>query len=313
MSTATTYVAGHCGLVGAAMVRCLAKDATRRLIVRTRTELDLRDPASVERFFAEHRPVDVILAAAKVGGIHANVRYPVEFLLENLNIQNNVLSASHRHGVRKLLFLGSSCIYPRLSPQPIREDSFLDGKLEPTNEPYAIAKIAGITLARAYRKQHDCNFVAVMPTNLYGPFDNFAWDSSHVVPALIRKFCEAKDAGLDRITLWGTGAARREFLHADDLAEACKIVMERHDSADLINIGCGTDITIRELAELVADLVGWDGKICWDTTQPDGMPRKLLDISRIIALGWRTRINLRDGLRDTIAWFQQHRATWHRM
>lgn len=313
MDKATTYVAGHGGLVGAAMVRRLSDDATRTLIVRTRGELDLRDAIAVDRFFAEHRPNDVILAAARVGGIRANVERPVDFVLENLQIQNNVLSASHRFGVRKLLFLGSSCIYPRLAPQPIREDSFLDGKLEPTNEPYAIAKIAGITLARAFRQQHGCNFVAVMPTNLYGPFDNFALDSSHVVPALIRKFCEAKDAGLDRVTLWGTGAARREFLHVDDLAEACSVVMDRHDSADLVNIGSGTDVTIRELAELIAELVGWHGTMSWDASQPDGVPRKLLDTTRITALGWQPRIGLRDGLRDTIDWFLRNRATWHRM
>lgn len=308
-----TYVAGHRGLVGSAFMRCFERDPGRRLIVRDRAELDLRDAAAVERFFAVERPDEVLLAAAKVGGILSNVQAPADFLRDNLLIEINVLSSAFRFGTRKLLFLGSSCIYPRLAPQPIREDSLLSGKLEPTNEPYAIAKIAGITLANALRTQHGCNFVSVMPTNVYGPCDNFAVETAHVLPALIRRFCDAKDNRASQVTLWGTGTARREFLHVDDLAEACQVVMQRHASADLVNIGTGADLSIRELADLVADIVGWRGRIEWDESKPDGTPQKLLDTARINALGWRPRIQLETGIRDTVEWFRRHRSTWHRL
>lgn len=308
-----TYIAGHRGLVGSALWEHYAQDARRMLIGRSRGELDLTDPAAVERFFAVERPDEVILAAAKVGGIKANSESPVDFLLCNLQIQNNALAASHRHGVRKLLVLGSSCIYPRMAPQPIREESLLSGPLEPTNAPYAVAKIAGITLAQAYRKQHGCNFIAVMPTNLYGPRDNFALESSHVLPALIRKFHDAKVANHERVTLWGTGQARREFLHVDDLARACRLLMDVYDSADIINIGAGVDLPIRDLAFLIADIVGYRGTIDWDASKPDGTPRKLLDVTRLRALGWSPRITLTDGIRQTYAWFLANRETWHRM
>lgn len=308
-----TYIAGHRGLVGSALWELYAQDARRTLIGRLRSELDLTDPTAVERFFAAERPDEVILAAAKVGGIKANSESPVDFLLCNLQIQNNVLSASHRHGVRKLLVLGSSCIYPRLAPQPIREEALLSGPLEPTNAPYAVAKIAGITLAQAYRKQHGCNFIAVMPTNLYGPRDNFALESSHVLPALLRKFHDAKVANHERVALWGTGQARREFLHVDDLARACQLLMDVYDSADIINIGTGVDLPIRDLAFLIADIVGYRGTIEWDASKPDGTPRKLLDVTRLRALGWSPRISLADGIRQTYAWFLANRETWHRM
>ena len=233
--------------------------------------------------------------------------------MTNLQIQNNVLAASHRHGVRKLLFLGSSCIYPKHAPQPMREEYLLDGKLEPTNEPYAIAKIAGIKLAQAYRRQYGCNFIAVMPTNLYGPCDNFALASSHVLPALIRKFHNAKDSRLTSVSLWGTGTPRREFLHVDDLADACHLLMDTYESGDIINIGCGTDLTIRELAQMVASVIGYPGEIAWDTSMPDGMPRKLLDVSRLGALGWRPRIALEDGIGRTYEWFVANKDVWPRM
>jgi GDP-L-fucose synthase len=298
-----TYIAGHLGLVGSALVRRYQQDPQRILLTRSRAELDLTDPQAVERFFAAERPEEVFLAAARVGGIKANNDFPVDFLLVNLHIQNNVLAACHRHGVRKVLFLGSSCIYPKHAPQPIREEYLLDGKLEPTNEPYAIGKIAGIILAQSFRRQYGCNFISVMPTNLYGPNDNFDLESSHVLPALVRKFHDAKVAGRAAITLWGTGAARREFLHVDDLAEACQLLMRDYDSGDIINIGCGEDLTIRELAHLISEIVGFRGEIQWDSSKPDGTPRKLLDVRRLRALGWRPRISLADGIRDTYAWF----------
>jgi GDP-L-fucose synthase len=301
-----TFIAGHRGLVGSALRRRYQHEPDRHLLLRTHSELDLTDPAAVDRFFAAERPDEVLLAAGKVGGIRANRDLPVDFLSINLQIQNNVLAASHRHGVRKLLFLGSSCIYPRLAPQPIREESLLDGKLEPTNEPYAVAKIAGIKLAQAYRRQYGCNFISVMPTNLYGPHDNFDLDSSHVLPALIRKLHDARQAGHDSTTLWGSGTARREFLHVDDLAEACYFLMDHYNSETIINIGSGEDLTIFELAQLIAEVVGFRGAIRWDLSQPDGTPRKLLDVSRIRALGWRPRIGLPDGIRQTYDWFVAH-------
>ena len=295
----TTFIAGHRGLMGSALVRLYERDANRRLITRSRQQLDLTDAGAVERFFAAEKPNEVLLAAARVGGIQANRDFPVDFLLDNLRIQNNVLSAACAHGVQKLLFLGSSCIYPREAAQPIREESFLDGKLEPTNEPYAIAKIAGIQLAQAFRRQHGCNFIAAMPTNLYGPGDNFAPATAHVVPALIRKFHDAKVGAEPSVTLWGTGKARREFLHVDDCAAACMLLMERYDSRKIINIGSGTDLRIHELATLIARAVGYAGTIEWDASKPDGTPRKLLDVSRINALGWRPTIGLEDGVRRT--------------
>jgi GDP-L-fucose synthase len=273
--------------------------------LRTHGQLDLTDPHAVDHFFATERPDEVLLAAAKVGGILANNNLPADFMLNNLQIQNNVLDSSHRHGVRKLLFLGSSCIYPKLAPQPLREEYLLTGPLEPTNEPYALAKIAGIKLAQSFRRQYGCNFISVMPTNLYGPNDNFDLHSSHVLPALIRKFHDARTTGQDRVTLWGTGNPRREFLHVDDLAEACYLLMQVYDLAEIINIGSGEDQSIRELAQLVAKVVGFQGAIDWDTTKPDGTPRKLLDISRLRALGWQPRIPLEEGIKKTYAWFQQ--------
>ena len=303
MGTIKTFIAGHRGLVGSALVRRYQQESDRQLLTRTRQELDLTDSHALERFFAAERPEEVLLAAGKVGGIKANSDLPVDFLLINLQIQNNILAASHRYGVRKLLFLGSSCIYPRDAAQPIREEYLLAGKPEPTNEPYAIAKIAGIKLAQAFRRQHGCNFICAMPTNLYGPGDNFDLESAHVLPALIRKFHDAKLARQESITLWGTGNPRREFLHVDDLAEACQLLMRSYDSAEIINIGCGEDLTIRNLAQLIAEIVGYRGVIEWDPTKPDGTPRKLLDVSRLRALGWRPRTKLADGIRQTYAWY----------
>jgi GDP-L-fucose synthase len=305
-----TFIAGHRGLVGSALMRRYQQDPTRTLLTRTRQELDLTDPLAVDRFFASERPDEVLLAAAKVGGIMANSNFPVDFMLSNLHIQNNVLAASSRHGVRKLLFLGSSCIYPKLAPQPIREEYLLSGCLEPTNEPYAIAKIAGIKLAQSFRRQHGSNFISVMPTNLYGPNDNFDLESSHVLPAMIRKFHDAKTARQESITLWGSGSSLREFLHVDDLAEGCHLLMDVYDSGDIINIGCGEDLAIRELAHLVASIVGFQGAIRWDTTKPDGTPRKLLDVSRMRALSWQPKISLAEGVRQTYAWFCENQQRW---
>jgi GDP-L-fucose synthase len=307
-SSARIFIAGHRGLVGSALMRRYQKDVGRQILTRSKQELDLMDSHAVDRFFAAERPDEVLLAAAKVGGILANNDFPVDFMLNNLQIQNNILTSAHNYGVRKLLFLGSSCIYPKLAPQPIREESLLSGPLEPTNEPYAVAKIAGIKLAQSFRRQFGCNFISVMPTNLYGPNDNFDLNSSHVLPALIRKFHDAKTAGRERVTLWGTGKPRREFLHVDDLADGCYRLMEVYNSADIINLGCGEDLSIRELAELIARVVEFKGAIEWDTTKPDGTPRKLLDISRIRALGWRPTISLEDGIRQTYAWFSQNVA-----
>jgi GDP-L-fucose synthase len=306
MGTIKTFIAGHCGLVGSALLRRYQQESGRQLLTRTHQELDLTDTIAVDRFFASERPEEVLLAAGKVGGIKANNDFPVDFLLTNLQIQNNILAASHCYGVRKLLFLGSSCIYPKNAPQPIHEDSLLDGKLEPTNEPYAIAKIAGIKLAQAYRHQYGCDFICVMPTNLYGPNDNFALESSHVLPALIRKFHDAKLAGQTSITLWGSGNPRREFLHVDDLAEACHLLLRCYDSADIINIGCGEDLTIRAVAEIIADVVGFCGALQWDQSKPDGTPRKLLEISRLRAMGWQPRIALAEGIKETYAWFLEN-------
>ncbi len=305
------YVAGHRGLVGSALVRAAERrmqgGEACEILTRTRAEVDLLQEAAVQRFFEEARPTHVIFAAAKVGGIKANNDFPVEFLLENLKIQNHVIEAAHRTGVTKLLFLGSSCIYPKFAPQPIQEESLLTGVLEPTNEPYAIAKIAGIKLCQAYRRQYGADFVSAMPTNLYGPHDNFDPISSHVLPGLIFKFHRAKTEGQPTVTLWGSGSPRREFLHVDDLAEACLLLLETYDSEQPINVGTGEDVTIRELAGMIREEVGFDGEIVWDSTQPDGTPRKLLDVSRLKALGWSPKISLRDGIASTYAWFQQHR------
>ncbi len=308
MADKTIYIAGHRGLAGSALLRLYSRLPGWRVITRTHAELELKDTAAVRAFFAQERPTHVVLAAAKVGGINANRLFQVEFLLDNLRIQNNVLEAAADFGVAKLLFLGSSCVYPKHAPQPIHEDALLTSPLEPTNEGYALAKIAGLKLCAFYRRQHGHDFISAMPTNLYGPNDNFDLEKSHVLPALIRRFHEAKVSAAPTVTLWGTGTPRREFLHADDFAEACAALMDRYESDQLINVGTGEDETIRELAELIRDIVGYRGEIVWDATMPDGTPRKLLDVSRINALGWKARIPLADGIRSTYEWFVQHRA-----
>lgn len=299
------FVAGHRGLVGSALVRRLSADGCAAIVTRTSAELDLRNQAAVEDFFHAERPKYVFLAAAKVGGIHANSSYPADFIRDNLQIQSNVIDAAHRHGVDKLLFLGSSCIYPRLAPQPIPESSLLTGPLEPTNEWYAIAKIAGLKMCQAYRRQYGFNAITAMPTNLYGPGDNFDLQSSHVLPALIRKFHDAKQRGDEHVPIWGTGSPRREFLHVDDLADACVFLMREYESGDLINVGWGEDISIRDLADLVRSTVSFQGEIRFDASRPDGTPRKLLDVSKIQALGWQPKIRLAEGLVATYGWFLQ--------
>ncbi len=302
------FVAGHRGMVGSALVRRLEADGFNNLLKRDRLQLDLRDESAVIKFFAEETPDVVILAAAKVGGIKANSDYPVEFLLENLRIQNNVIRSAYETHVRKLLFLGSSCIYPKLARQPIQESALLTGPLEATNEAYAIAKIAGIKLCQSYAREHGANFVSVMPTNLYGPNDNFDLETSHVLGALLRKAHEAKTRNEKKLIVWGTGKPRREFLHVDDLASACLLLLEKYDSPEIINVGCGEDIAIGALAELISDLVGFKGELVWDTTKPDGTPRKLLDVSKIRALGWEPTIPLRKGITQTYEWFLANRA-----
>lgn len=304
--TDSVYVAGARGLVGSALVRRLQREGYRDILAPSRTELDLQDAVAVRAFFERHRPSYVFVAAAKVGGILANDTYPVDFLVSNLGIQLNVMDGAFRSGVTKLLFLGSSCIYPKHAPQPIKEEYLLTGLLEPTNEPYAVAKIAGIKLAQAYNRQHGANFISVMPTNLYGPGDNFDLQSSHVLPALMRKFHEARVSGASQVTLWGTGTPRREFLHVDDLADACVFLMNRHDGSEIVNIGAGDDVTIGELASIVSDIVGYSGKIVYDTAKPDGTPRKLLDTSRLRGMGWAPSIALRDGIRRTYEWYLDH-------
>jgi GDP-L-fucose synthase len=300
------FVAGHRGLVGSAIVRRLGRGGYSNVLVRSRSEVDLTDEAAVRAFFQAERPEYVFLAAAKVGGILANQSYPADFIRENLSIQLNVLSAAHEFAASKLLFLGSSCIYPKLAPQPIREEYLLSGPLEPTNEPYAVAKIAGITMARAYRRQYGDDFVSVMPTNLYGPGDNFDLRTSHVLPALIRRFHEAKVAGSPQVTVWGSGKPRRELLHVDDLADACVFVMQRSDVDDLVNVGFGEDRTIAEIAGVVAEIVGYGGRIVYDTSKPDGTPRKLLDSGRLRALGWRPTIDLPEGIALTYHWYLEN-------
>lgn len=301
---ATIFVAGHRGMVGSALVRALRAAGFHNLVLRDRNELDLTRQAEVERFFAATRPAYVFLAAAKVGGILANDTAPVEFLRDNLAIQTNVIDAAYRNGTNKLLFLGSSCVYPRLAPQPIREDSLLTGPLEPTNEWYAIAKIAGLKMCEAYRRQYGFNAISVMPTNLYGPEDNFDLATSHVLPALLRKFHEAARVGSATVEVWGSGTPRREFLHVDDLAAACLFLMQRFDAAGWINIGAGKELTIAELARTLARVTGFEGSIHFDSSKPDGTPRKLLDSSRLGALGWAPQIELEAGLRATYDWYR---------
>jgi len=297
------FVAGHRGMVGGAIVRAATGIPGLALLTRTRGELDLENRDAVREFFLKEKPDLVIDAAARVGGIKANSDFPVDFLLKNLTIQNNVISSAHEAGVKRLLFLGSSCIYPKLAPQPIQEEALLGGPLEPTNEWYAIAKIAGLKLCQAYRKQYGDSFISVMPTNLYGPFDNFDLETSHVLPALIRKFHDARSSGTERVVLWGTGSPRREFLHVDDAAAACLHLLAHYDGDSPLNLGCGEDVTIKELAALVAGIVGFQGEVVWNTSMPDGTPRKLLDISKITAAGWRPKIPLEEGIRRTYDWF----------
>jgi GDP-L-fucose synthase len=293
---AKIYVAGHRGMVGSAIVRKLQSVGYTNLLLKTSAELDLRDQVKVAEFFATEKPEYVFLAAAKVGGIVANNTYRADFLYENLAIQNNIIHASFVNKVKKLQFLGSSCIYPKLAPQPLKESYLLSGYLEETNEPYAIAKIAGIKMCEAYRAQYGCDFISVMPTNLYGPNDNYDLENSHVLPAMIRKFQEAKERGDASLTLWGSGAPMREFLHADDLAEACVYLMETYSDYELVNIGTGVDVTIKELAETVKEIVGFTGTIQWDPTRPDGTPRKLMDVSKLHSLGWKHKIELKEGI-----------------
>lgn len=310
------YVAGHRGMVGSAIVRCLLESGhtESQIITRTHAELDLTNQAMVNEFFAETRPDQVYLAAAKVGGIHANNTYPAEFIYQNLMMEANVIDAAYRHGVQKLLFLGSSCIYPRLVPQPMREDALLTGTLEPTNEPYAIAKIAGIKLCESYNRQYGTDYRSVMPTNLYGPHDNYHPENSHVIPALIRRFHEALLQNAPKVTIWGTGTPRREFLFVDDMAAACVYVMnldkplyDKHTDPMLshINVGCGEDLTIRELAEAIAETIGYEGIIEFDTTKPDGTPRKLMDSTRLESLGWKAKVSLKEGLKRAYADYKQ--------
>jgi GDP-L-fucose synthase len=304
----SVYVAGHRGLVGSALVRNLQQNGYRNILVRTHKELDLRNAEDVRSFFSEARPEAVVIAAAKVGGIQANSNFPVGFLLENLQIQNNVIATSFEFGVKKLLFLGSSCIYPKLAAQPISEESLLTGALEPSNEPYAIAKIAGIKLCQAYARQYGTDFICAMPTNIYGPGDNFDLENSHVLPALIRKVHEAKVMNRRDVTIWGTGTPRREFLHVDDLADALRFLLETYDSPEIINVGYGEDVTIRDLAEIIAGVVGFEVQILFDISKPDGTPRKLLDSARLQALGWKPRISLKDGILRTYNWLLESGA-----
>ena len=300
------YIAGHRGLVGSAIHRKLTQEGFTNLITRSSRELDLRDQPAVAAFFAAERPEYVFLAAAKVGGILANHTYPAEFLYDNLAIQNNLIHQSYRNGVKKLLFLGSSCIYPKFAPQPMPEDCLLTGALEPTNEPYAIAKIAGIKLCQAYNRQYRTRYISLMPTNLYGPNDNFDLQTSHVLPALIRKFHEAKLAGRSAVEIWGSGSPRREFLHVDDLADACHFLMQHYEASEIVNVGVGEDIPIKELALLIKDIVGFAGELTFDPSKPDGTPRKLLAVGKLTALGWRAKIGLREGIAGTYRWYREN-------
>lgn len=307
--SAKTYIAGHRGLVGSALWRHLESEGFTNLVGRSSGDLDLKDRGAVFRFFDEESPEVVILAAAKVGGIHANSTYPVDFISENLQIQVNILDAALQHEVGRLLFLGSTCIYPKFAPQPIKEESLLTGLLEPTNDAYAIAKIAGILQVQAVRRQYGLSWISAMPTNLYGPGDNFSPTGSHVLPALIRRYDEAKRRGDPSVTNWGSGTPRREFLHVDDMASACLHLLEHYDGPQQVNVGTGEDQTIREISETIADIVGFTGATQWDTTKPDGTPRKLIDVSTLLSSGWAPRVSLRQGLVDTVAWYRSHRDT----
>lgn len=302
------YVAGHKGLVGSAIVRAIEAQGKHVWVGRTRSELDLLDRKAVFAFLATERPDAVVIAAAKVGGIHANNSFPVEFLSENLQIETNLMDGAHAADIKKLLFLGSSCVYPKMAQQPIKEEYLLTGELEKTNEAYALAKISGLKLVQAYRKQCGHNWISAMPSNMYGPGDNFDLENSHVLPALIRKLNDAKMSRADSVTLWGTGTPRREFLHSDDLGRACVFLLENYDDEVAINVGVGKDLSIKELAELVQKAVGFQGAIHWDSSKPDGTPRKLLDVSRIKALGWEPTIKLEDGIESTYLWYQSTQA-----
>ena len=303
------YVAGHRGLVGSAIVRAIEATGNHSWIGKTRSELDLLDRQAVFRFLGTEKPDAVIIAAAKVGGIHANSTYPVQFLTENLQIQANLMDAAHAAGIEQLLFLGSSCVYPKLAPQPIKEEYLLTGELEKTNEAYALAKISGLKMVQAYRSQYGHKWISAMPTNMYGPGDNFDLENSHVLPALIRKFDEAKNAGASSVKLWGSGAPKREFLHSDDLGRACLFLLENYDDDVPINVGVGEDISIRDLATLIQEIVGFSGSIDWDSSKPDGTPRKLLDVSKINELGWKPQTSLRSGIESTYIWYREHRGT----
>ncbi len=292
------YIAGHKGMVGSAILRNLQSSGYTNFILKELSELDLRNQEAVEKFFKTEKPDYVFLAAAKVGGIMANNTYRADFIYENLMIQNNVIHQSYVNGVKKLLFLGSSCIYPKMAPQPLKEEYLLTGELEPTNEPYAIAKIAGIKMCDAYRSQYGCNFISVMPTNLYGPNDNYDLNNSHVLPAMLRKFHEAKINNQPSVTLWGTGSPMREFLHADDMADACIYLMQNYNQEGLVNIGTGKDLTIKLLSEIIQKITGFEGEVIWDTSKPDGTPRKLLDVSKLNSLGWKAKIELEEGIKD---------------
>ncbi len=302
------YLAGHIGLVGSAILRNLKSSGYSNIITRTIDELDLRDQSAVNAFFAKHKPEYVFLAAAKVGGILANNTYPAEFIADNTMIEVNIINAAWKNGVKKMLFLGSSCIYPKMALQPIKEEYLMTGPLEPTNEWYAMAKILGIKMCQAYHKQYGFNAISLMPTNLYGPGDNFHPENSHVMPALIRRFHEAKLAGLEKVTVWGTGTPKREFLYVDDLAAATVFLMNNYDDPEIINVGVGKDQTICEIAELVKEVVGYEGDLEWDTTKPDGTPRKLLDVSKLFSLGWKPSVPLREGLENTYKWYVKNRA-----
>jgi GDP-L-fucose synthase len=308
--SAKIYIAGHRGMVGSAIYRKLVKEGFDNFVLKTSSELDLRNQADVKAFFEAERPEYIFLAAAKVGGIMANNIYRAEFLHDNLLIQNNVIDSAYRTGAKKLMFLGSSCIYPKLAPQPLHEDSLLTGLLEPTNEPYAIAKIAGIKMCEAYRAQYGCNFISVMPTNLYGPNDNYDLNNSHVLPAMIRKFHEAKEENKPFVELWGTGSPLREFLHADDLADACYFLMETYNEASFLNVGVGADVSIKHLAEMIQKVTGYEGEIHWNTDKPDGTPRKLMDVSKLHSLGWKHTINLEEGISRTYQDFLQKIETY---
>lgn len=300
LKDSSIYVAGSRGMVGSAVIRALESEGYNNILTRTSAELDLRVQADVQRFFSDYRPEYVFLAAAKVGGIHANNTYRAQFLHDNLAIQLNVIESAYKFNVKKLMFLGSSCIYPKLAPQPLKEEYLLTGPLEPTNEPYAIAKISGIKMCEAYRDQYGCNFISVMPTNLYGPNDNYDLNNSHVLPALIRKFHTARSQGASFVEIWGTGSPKREFLHVDDLARACLFLMKSYNEREFLNVGTGEDISIKELAELIAEIVGFEGELRFNTDKPDGTPRKLMDVSRLNQLGWKAMISLKDGIQSIV-------------